>query len=511
MKTENKDLNRRAEEAISGILFDEPTVFEKGAPGRVGVDIDADGLPPVDITETIPADYARGEIEEAPSLSEPELVRHYTRLSQHNFGIDSAFYPLGSCTMKYNPKINETLASGKVFASLHPEQPDFMARGTLELIDDLSRWLCALTGLDVCSTQPAAGAHGEMTALLMIAASLAKRGERRSKILLPDSSHGTNPASSAYPGYEAKTLPSGPDGRIDIDKLRAMTDSSVAALMVTNPNTLGLMETNLAEAARILHEAGGYLYLDGANLNAIVGRANLRAFGVDICHLNAHKTFSTPHGGGGPGAGPVLATKEFEPFLPTPVIARSKDGQPRLDYDRPDSIGAVHQHYGNVAVLARAAAYIMSMGADGFKEVSATAALNANYIKARLRGRYHLPYDQNALHEVIFSDKFQRAHGVSTLDIAKALIDRGFHPPTIYFPLIVKGAMMIEPTETETLDTLDRFVEAMLEIADLAERDPDQLKKAPLKASRERVDETRAAREPDLIYCCPAPTAPSDD
>ncbi|MBI4665721.1 MAG: aminomethyl-transferring glycine dehydrogenase subunit GcvPB [Nitrospinae bacterium] len=480
-----------------GLVFNEKDIFSRGSAGRTGVDFADTGIPDADLNEFAPEDFRRNGLEGFPELSEPEVIRHYTRLSQWNYGVDANLYPLGSCTMKHNPRVNEAVARLKGFTGLHPLQPDTAAQGTLKIIHDLGRWLCEVVGLDEATLQPAAGAHGEFTGLLAIRGALTKRGNPRSKVLLPDSAHGTNPASATYCGYQAVTIKSGADGKIDLQELDKLMDENVAALMVTNPNTLGIFESNIVEAAKIVHSRGGFLYADGANLNALIGKARFGDMGVDVCHINLHKTFSTPHGGGGPGAGPVCVVKELEPFLPAPMVVES-NGAYRLDYDRPHSVGRVHGFHGNVGVLLRAAAYILTVGASGLKEAAEAAVLNANYIKARLKDYYNVPVPGLSLHECVFNDKKQNEYGVTTLDIAKGLIDRGYHPPTIYFPLIVRGALMIEPTETESLETLDEFCEAMIDIAKTAETDPESLKRAPVNAFVSRLDEAQAARNPDL-------------
>jgi glycine dehydrogenase subunit 2 len=376
--------------------------------------------------------------------------------------------------------------------------PESGVQGALGLIYDLEKWLCEIGGMDAATLMPAAGAHGEFTGLLMIRAALTKRGNPRKKVILPDSSHGTNPASAVFCGYDAVTLKSGPDGGIDLAELDRLMDNQTAALMVTNPNTLGIFEPDIIKAAEIVHSRGGFVYCDGANLNAFMGKARFGEMGVDVAHINLHKTFSTPHGGGGPGAGPVLIKKELAAHLPVPVIVKERDGSYRLDEARPDAVGRIHGFFGNVGVLVRAAAYILSMGPEGLKEASEAAVINANYIRALLKDHYHIPYPGRCMHELVISDLWQNEHGVTTLDIAKALIDRGFHPPTIYFPLIARGAMMIEPTETESLETIDRFCGAMIEIAQLAKTDPQSIKSAPQGAIRARMDEAAAARNPEL-------------
>jgi glycine dehydrogenase subunit 2 len=480
-----------------GLNFKEDSIFGQGSDGRLGYDLPSSGLPETDIGSLLPEELIREDLAGFPSLTEPEVIRHYTRMSQWNFSVDTNMYPLGSCTMKHNPRVNEAVARFSGFTNLHPLQGDDQAQGTLKLMSDLADWLLEITGLYAATLQPAAGAQGEFTGLMMIRAALTKRGSARSKILLPDSSHGTNPASATLCGYEAVTLKSGADGKMDLAELDKLMDDQTAALMVTCPNTLGIFESGIVEASKLIHDRGGFVYCDGANLNALMGKARFGDMGVDVAHINLHKTFSTPHGGGGPGAGPVCVTKELEPFLPTPVITFQNKAYQR-DYDRPQSVGRVGGFHGNVGVLIRAAAYILSMGAEGLTQATEAAVINANYIKARLKDHYHSPYPGQAMHELVLSDKIQNEHGVTTLDIAKALIDRGFHPPTIYFPLIAKGAIMIEPTETESRETLDDFCDAMIDIAEKAVSDPDSLKRAPENTVRSRLDETAAARNPQL-------------
>ena len=481
-----------------GLNFTEDEIFGRGSPGRGGYTPPESGLPAIDPQSALPIGALRKDLAGFPNLTEPEVTRHYTRMSQWNFAVDLNFYPLGSCTMKYNPRINEAVARIGGFSTLHPLAPDNQAQGTLEVIYNLERWLCAISGMDAATLQPAAGAHGEFTGLLMIRAALTARGNPRKKVLLPDSAHGTNPASTVYCGYEAVTLPSGPDGRIDMAQLDRLMDDQTAALMVTNPNTLGIFETDILEVSKLVHDRGGFLYCDGANLNAFLGKARFGDMGVDVAHINLHKTFSTPHGGGGPGAGPVVVKRELEPYLPFPLVEQTGGGDYRLEYDRPMSVGRVHGFFGNTGVLLRAAAYTLSMGPEGLAQVAEAAVINANYIRARLEGHYHIPYPGHCMHELVITDKIQNEYGVTTLDIAKALIDRGFHPPTIYFPSIARGAMMIEPTETESLETLDQFCDAMIEIAGEARANPESLKAAPVRTVRARLDEATAARRPQL-------------
>jgi glycine dehydrogenase subunit 2 len=480
-------------------FLNEKLIFEKRK------ELSAFSLPPSEIEEIapeqlLPSELLREKISEMPVVSELEVIRHFSRLSQWNHSIDTAFYPLGSCTMKYNPKINERIAGFPGFNSTHPEQPHSAAQGNLQLLHNLGRYLCELFGMDEISLQPAAGAQGELTGMMLIRAYLVKRDNNpRKKILIPSSAHGTNPASAALCGYQVVEISSNEKGCLDIQALQNAMNEDVAALMLTNPNTLGLFEEEIGKIAEVLHAKGGLVYLDGANMNAIVGVARPGDFGIDVMHLNLHKTFSTPHGGGGPGAGPVLVKSHLEPFLPIPRIV-SKDGAFHLDTNFSDSIGKVHSFYGNFKILARAYTYLLAYGSDHIRNVAEHAVLNANYVKAQLKDTYHLPYDRPVMHEVIFSDKLQNKFDVRTLDIAKRLMDYGFHPPTIYFPLIVPGAMMIEPTESESMETLDSFISAMKQIALEAETQPDLVRNAPYTTKITRLDEAEAARKPVLRW-----------
>ena len=482
-----------------GLVFNEPLIFEHGRKGRTGCDVAKSEFPETDPAAVMPSALLRGPIDGLAEVGEPEAVRHFTRLSQWNYGVDSNFYPLGSCTMKYNPKVNEAAARLEGFAGLHPLQDPSAAQGALRVMHDLEKMLCEIVGMDAASLQPAAGAQGEFAGLLLIRAHHKEKGNPRKKVIIPDSGHGTNPASAALCDYAAVTLPSGPDGLIDLALLEKEMDGDTAALMLTNPNTLGMFEKNIGRVCDIVHAKGGLVYGDGANLNAVLGKARFGDMGIDVCHMNLHKTFSTPHGGGGPGSGPVLAKKFLEPYMPVPRVVL-REGRYDLDFNRPRSIGALNAFWGNFGVYLRAYAYVLTMGGEGLKEAAEAAVLNANYILAKLKGTYHVPYAGTCMHECVLSDKFQQEHHVGTLDIAKGLIDRGFHPPTIYFPLIVKGAMMIEPTETESMETIDAFIAAMKEIAEVAKTDPDSLAAAPVTAKVKRLDETLAARQPDLRY-----------
>ena len=473
-----------------------PLLFELSHKGRRAADLPALDVPELD--NLLPAELL-GEALPLPELSEIGLVRHYTGLSRRNFGVDNGSYPLGSCTMKYNPKINEELSNS--FNDLHPllEESDLV--GAFTLISELDKQLCEVAGMDKFTLQPAAGAHGELTGLMIIKAYHEARGDMdRVEMLIPDAAHGTNPASAALAGFKAVELKSAPDGGVDLEALKAHLSDKTAGLMLTNPSTLGLFERNILEIADIVHKAGGLLYYDGANANAIMGIARPGDMGFDVVHLNLHKTFSTPHGGGGPGSGPVGVKKELIPYLPAPVVFAHEGGDALPDYNRPLSIGRVKAFYGNFSVLVRAYAYILSLGGEGLKEASENAVLNANYVQHFLRGAYGIAHDRICMHECVLTPGELLEKGVRTLDIAKSLIDRGFHPPTIYFPLIVHEAMMFEPTETESREELDQLIAAMLEIAELAKADPDALHKAPVTTPVGRPDESRAARNPIVRY-----------
>ncbi len=474
-------------------------VFEESRPGRRGVDpipLDVPPAPPEAEPEIL-----RERVEGLPELSEPEVVRHFTRLSRLNYSIDRGLYPLGSCTMKYNPKVHEWAARLPGFARVHPYSPDALAQGCLDLLAGLESLLATITGMDAVTLQPAAGAHGELTGILLIRACLEARGDARKVILVPDSAHGTNPATASFSGYAVEEIPSDARGCVDLDALRRRAAvGDVAAMMATNPNTLGVFEEDIAEVARVLHENGAMLYMDGANMNAMIGITRPGDAGVDVMHLNLHKTFSTPHGGGGPGAGAVAVKRHLEPFLPVPRVSGAP-GARRLGYDRPQAIGRVRSFYGNFGMLVRAYAYIRSLGAEGLRESGLTAILNANYVRRRLEGVLHLPYSSPSYHEVVFSDRDLEAQtGIKTLDLAKRLMDYGFHPPTVYFPLIVHGALMIEPTETESREELDAFVEAVRAIVEEARTDPDLVRSAPHTTPVRRLDETGAARKPKLRF-----------
>ncbi len=482
-----------------GLVLNEPLVFEQGAPERKAYSLPEGGIPEKPPEDLLPGEYIRQEIQGFPEISEVDVVRHYTRLSQWNFAVDIGFYPLGSCTMKYNPKINEDVATLSGFSQAHPYQGEGISQGVLRLMVELEEMLAEIVGLDAVSLQPSAGAHGELTGMLMIRTYHADRGSPRKKVIIPDSAHGTNPASAALCNYQAVSLKTDARGLISPETLAGVMDEDVAALMLTNPNTLGLFEEDILKVTQIVHCKGGLVYCDGANLNALVGIARFGDMGIDVVHLNLHKSFSTPHGGGGPGAGPVAVRKSLVPYLPVPIIQKKGDRY-MLCNDWPKSIGKVRAFYGSLGILVRAYAYILSMGPVGMKRASQVAVINANYLRAALKKHYHLPYDRMCKHECVFSDKFQNASGVQTIHIAKRLMDYGFHPPTIYFPLIVHGALMIEPTETESKETLDQFIAAMEAIARESKDDPDLVTNAPQKTKARRLDETQAARFPRLTW-----------
>jgi glycine dehydrogenase subunit 2 len=479
---------------------DQALIFELSTPGRIGYSLPEMDIPELDLNGLLPEGYLRVEEPELPEVSELDIMRHYTALSKRNHGLDSGFYPLGSCTMKYNPKINENVARFAGFAHLHPLQDESSAQGALELMYDLQQHLVEITGMDEVTLQSAAGAHGEWTGLMLIRAYHEANGDfKRTKVIVPDSAHGTNPASATIAGFETVTVKSNEKGLVDLEDLRRVVGEDTAALMLTNPNTLGLFEENIVELAKIVHEAGGKLYYDGANLNAVLSKARPGDMGFDVVHLNLHKTFTGPHGGGGPGSGPVGVKADLIPYLPKPIITKRGE-EFVLDYDRPQSIGRVKPFYGNFGINVRAYTYIRSMGPDGLKAVTENAVLNANYMMRRLAEQYDLPFDKHCKHEFVLSGKRQKKLGVRTLDIAKRLLDFGYHPPTIYFPLIVEECMMIEPTETEAKETLDSFCDIMIQIAKEAEENPEVVQEAPHTTIVGRMDETKAARKPVLRY-----------
>jgi len=476
-----------------------PLIFERSTPGRRGYRLPELDVPETPLEELIPQEYLRSEPPQLPEVSEPEVVRHYTQLSRLNHGVDVGFYPLGSCTMKYNPRVHEDLVSLPGLSAIHPYQPEETVQGALELIYNLSEHLAAIAGLAKTSLQPAAGAHGELSGLMVIKAYHNHRGEgHRNEMIVPDSAHGTNPASCAMVGYKVVEVPSDERGGVDVEALRKLVGPNTAGLMLTNPNTLGLFDENICEIAEIVHAAGGLLYYDGANANAILGIVRPGDTGFDVVHFNLHKTFSTPHGGGGPGAGPIVVSKELAPFLPGPVVEKEGDWFRLVMPEH--SIGRVRSFYGNFLVYAKAYAYILSHGPEGLREVSETAVLNANYMMNKLKDVFELPYDRICMHEFVLSGSGLKKHGVRTLDLAKRLSDYGYHAPTVYFPLIVDEAIMIEPTETEAKSTLDQFIEVMRQIAKEAEEQPEMLTSAPHNTPVKRVDEARAARHPVLRW-----------
>ncbi len=476
----------------------EPTIFELSTPGRAAFSLPASGVPERPLEDLLPEGQQRRSLH-LPELSEIDVVRHFSHLSQLNYSVDTNFYPLGSCTMKYNPRVNEAVAGLDGLAGLHPYQPDSTAQGALWMMYELQQLLAEITGMAGVTLQPAAGAHGELTGMLMVSAYHRSRGEARQQVLVPDSAHGTNPASAHLAGMEVVGVASDAQGGVDLAALRASADGNTAAIMLTIPSTLGLLDENLCEVMETVHRVGGLVYCDGANLNALLGRARLGDLGGDIVQMNLHKTFSTPHGGGGPGAGPVAVKDRLVPFLPAPVVERRGNSY-YLDYDRPQSIGRMRAFFGNFLVLVKAYAYIRTLGAEGLRQVSGDAVLNANYLMSKVRDAYDVPYDDTCMHEFVASGRRQKAHGVRTLDIAKRLMDFGYHPPTVYFPLIVDEALMIEPTETESRQQLDAFAAALLAIAREAAEEPEKVQHAPYTTRFGRMDEVAAARRPRLRW-----------
>ncbi|HSE47858.1 MAG TPA: aminomethyl-transferring glycine dehydrogenase subunit GcvPB [Terriglobales bacterium] len=485
--------------ATTHVNQNEGLIFEKSSPGKKAYRLEPLDVPAVDAAKLLGA-AVRADVGHLPEVSEIEIIRHFTRLSTWNYGVDTGLYPLGSCTMKYNARVNEVAARIDGLAYAHPYQPERLSQGALRVMKTLADCLLEITGQDAITLQPAAGAHGEMTGILLIRAFLQSQGNPRKKILIPDSAHGTNPATAAICGYAVENLKSNAAGMVDVPSLVAQMNEDVAGLMLTNPNTLGVFEQEIHKIADVLHSKGGLLYMDGANMNALVGKTRPGDFGVDVMHLNLHKTFSTPHGGGGPGSGPVACKKHLEPFLPAPVVCEKPDGTLGFDYNRPKSIGRVRAWYGNFGMHVRALAYILANGPDGLRMTTEDAVLNANYIRKRLEGVYDLPYSTPSMHEVVFSDRKQTAKGLKTGDIAKRLIDYGFHPYTVSFPLIVPGALMIEPTESESKEELDLFIDAMREIARECEQDPQLVLDAPHTTRLSRLDEVLAARKPVLRW-----------
>ncbi len=478
-----------------GLQFEENCIFEKERSGKSGVDLPE----PKGLKQRLGNAKPRTSIG-LPEVSEPQVVRHYVRLSQKNYAIDTGFYPLGSCTMKHNPRLNEKLARLPGFGGIHPLQPASTVQGALAVIHKTGQWLCELSGLPGVTLNPAAGAHGELAGMMVIRRAHEAKGNPRKIVLVPDSAHGTNPATAAACGYKTKTIPSTKNGRIDLEALKEALNEDVAALMLTNPNTCGIFERNVLEVSKMLREVGAYFYCDGANFNAIVGKVKPGEFGVDVMHFNLHKTFSTPHGGGGPGCGPIAVSEELKPYLPTPHVVE-ENGTYRLVESSDSSIGRLKPFQGQFGMAVRALSYMMSHGADGLRQVAEDAVLNANYIRAQLQDDFHVPYDGFCMHECLLSDKWQKEHGITTADIAKTLIEFGIHPMTVYFPLVVQGAMLIEPTETETKASIDHFIAVMKMVAKkVREGDTAEFANYPLSTPRRRLDEVKAAREPRLVW-----------
>jgi glycine dehydrogenase subunit 2 len=488
--------------ATTHVNQNEGLIFEKSSPGKKAYRLAELDVPAVNAASLL-GDSLRSDLGVMPEVSEIEIIRHFTRLSTWNYAIDLGMYPLGSCTMKYNPRVNEAVAAIEGIANAHPYLPESLCQGSLGIMKLLQDCLIEITGMDAITLQPAAGAHGEFTGILLVRAYHESKGNARKKILIPDSAHGTNPASAAVCGYQVANLKSNAQGMVDLAELERMVDEDVAALMLTNPSTIGVFESEIHRIAEILHAKGALLYMDGANMNALVGKTRPGDFGVDVMHLNLHKTFSTPHGGGGPGSGPVACKKFLEPFLPKPVLVARADGANGilgLDYDRPQSVGRVRAFYGNFGMFVRALAYILANGPDGLRETTEDAVLNANYIRAKLAGTFDLPFTTPTLHEVVFSDRLQAANGVKTGDMGKRLIDYGFHAYTVSFPMIVHGAMMIEPTESESREELDLLIDALQQIAREAAENPELVQTAPHTTRVRRMDETAAARKPVLRW-----------
>jgi glycine dehydrogenase subunit 2 len=485
--------------ATTHVNQNEGLIFEKSSPGKKAYRLAELDVPAVNAEELL-GSAVRSTLGVMPELSEIEIIRHFTRLSTWNYAIDLGMYPLGSCTMKYNPRVNEAVAALEGIATAHPYQPESLAQGCLGIMKLLQDCLLEITGMDAITLQPAAGAHGEFTGILLVRAYHQSHGNPRKKVLIPDSAHGTNPATAAVCGYQVANLKSNAQGMVDLAELDRMVDEDTAALMLTNPSTIGVFESEIHKIAGILHAKGALLYMDGANMNALVGKTRPGDFGVDVMHLNLHKTFSTPHGGGGPGSGPVACKKFLEPFLPTPVLVTRANKSLGLDYNRPHSVGRVRAFYGNFGMFVRALAYILANGPDGLRQTTEDAVLNANYIRAKLNGTFELPFITPTLHEVVFSDRLQSINGVKTGDIAKRLIDYGFHPYTVSFPMIVHGAMMIEPTESESREELDLLIDALQQIAREAAENPTLVQSAPHTTRLRRLDETAAARKPVLRW-----------
>ena len=474
-------------------------IFDKSVKGRMGVKLPQSEVPNFELNKNIPPLLLREKPAELPEITEPEVVRHFVNLSTKNHHVDKDFYPLGSCTMKYNPKVNDVIASMPGFAGLHPEQPEESVQGALQLMYELEQMMKKVTGMSRVTLQPSAGSQGEFVGILMMKKYHEKNGENRKYIIIPETAHGTNPASVILGGFKTRQVKSDNRGRVDIEDLKSKVDSEVAGMMLTQPNTLGLFEDNIEEISSIIHGVGGLMYMDGANLNALVGLARSADMGFDITHINLHKTFSTPHGGGGPGAGPIGVVEKLVPFLPIPMIDKV-DKKYTLNFGTDDSIGRIHTFFGNFGILVRAYVYISTLGDDGLKNMTKMAILNANYLKFRLQDRYNIPFSDGTLHEFVASGVKQKERGIKVLDIAKSLLDYGYHAPTIYFPINIPEAMMMEPTESETKETLDSFADALIEIDEKINKDPDSLKEAPITTPVRRLDETKANREPNLRW-----------
>jgi glycine dehydrogenase subunit 2 len=474
-------------------------IFDKSVKGRMGVKLPVSQVPSVELSKNISSVLLREIPAELPEITEPEVVRHFVNLSTKNHHVDKDFYPLGSCTMKYNPKINDVIASMPGFAGLHPDQPEETTQGALQLMYELEQMMKKITGMSRVTLQPSAGSQGEFVGILMMKKYHEKNGENRKYIIIPETAHGTNPASVILGGFKTRQVKSDSRGRVDIEDLKSKVDAEVAGMMLTQPNTLGLFEDNIEEISSIIHSVDGLMYMDGANLNALVGLVRSADMGFDITHINLHKTFSTPHGGGGPGAGPIGVVGKLVPFLPVPMIDKV-DNEYTLNFGTDDSIGRIHTFFGNFGILVRAWVYIRSLGEEGLKEMTKMAILNANYLKVRLQDKYEVPFSEGTMHEFVASGLKQKERGIKVLDIAKSLLDYGYHAPTIYFPINIPEAMMMEPTESETKETLDSFADAMLEIDDRISTDPESLKEAPITTPVRRLDETKANREPNLRW-----------
>ena len=488
----------------TGLSWEEPLIFEKSAGCETTRRFSGEDHDPEKARAGLPENLVRKNPPRLPCVNEREVAKHYTRLSSWNFGLDHGFYPLGSCTMKYNPKVNEYVAGFPGFRDIHPEQSPETAKGTIQLMMELRKMLEEISGMHRVCLQPAAGAQGELTGMLMVRAYHNKKGNDKKVVLIPDTAHGTNPSSSSLAGYEVKEIPTGEKGTLDVETVLENLDDETAALMMTNPNTIGLFEKDISKIADTLHEKDALLYCDGANMNAIMGITRPGDMGVDVIQFNLHKTFSTPHGGGGPGSGPVGISEKLEPFLPVPVVDEGENGQPTLLWDRPDTIGKVMAYHGHFLVMVKAYAYLARLSGKGVRRAAEIALLNANYLRVQLKDTYHLTHPDECMHEAVFSDKNLPNH-VTTMDVAKRLMDYGYHPPTIYFPLVIPGALMIEPTETESKKALDNFIAALKKIAKEASTDPDLVKNAPHTSPLSRLDEVLAARKPKLKYDFPDP------